>query len=88
MSTDTYPSELDYINAILELSKRYSLSWKLKKCSFFSERIAFVGHDRRADGNSPAESKVSLLCTWPDFIIVRDISSFVGFFGFYLDYIQ
>ena len=87
MFIETYMNGIGYLRAVLEISKRYSLSWKLKKCSFFPERVEFVGHDRRADGNSPAASKIPLLRTWPDFTIIRDISSFVGFSGFYSDYI-
>ena len=63
MFIQTYLDGIGYLRAILEISKRYNVSWKLKKCSFFPERVEFVGHDKRADGNSPAASKIPLLGT-------------------------
>ena len=33
--TVTHKQGLDYLRSILEESKRYNLSWKLSKCSFF-----------------------------------------------------
>ena len=51
------------------------------------KRIEFVGHDVCADGNRPAQSKHSLLQTWPKFIVSRDVSSFLGVMNFYSSYI-
>ena len=77
---------LSYLKAILEISKRYNITWKLKKCSFFPDRVEFVGHDRRPIGNSPAKSKTPLLKNWPKPTIVRDILRFIGFTLFYHKY--
>jgi hypothetical protein len=49
--------------------------------------MEFVGHDVCTDGNKPAESKHSLLKTWPKFRVARDVSSFLGFMKFYSAYI-
>ena len=50
---------------------------------FCIERMEFVGHDVCTDGNKPAQSKHSLLKTWPPFKVARDIHSFLGFLNFY-----
>ena len=39
MFIETYLNGIDYLRAVLEISKRYNLSWKLNKCSFFPERV-------------------------------------------------
>jgi len=46
-----------------------------------------AGHDVCINGNRPAQSKHSLLKTWPNFRVARDISSFLGFMNFYSSYI-
>ena len=67
------------------LSQNLSLS--LKKTLFCPERIEFVGHDVYENENRPAQSKHSLLKTWPEFKIARDVASFLGFMNFYSLYI-
>ena len=54
---------------------------------FCPEQMEFVGHDMCTDGNRPAQSKHSLLKTWPSFKVARDIHSFLGFLIFYNSYI-
>ena len=64
-----------------------NLSLSLKKCLFCPERKEFVGHDVCTNVNRPAQSKHSLLKTWPGFKVARDVSSFLGFLNFYSSYI-
>jgi hypothetical protein len=83
----SYDNGLNYLEAILTIARRHSLSWKLKKCFFFPSQVEFVGHDLTKAGNLPAESKSPLLASWSIPVIVRDISSFIGFGNFYSRYI-
>lgn len=80
---------LKYFRCILEISKRYNLSWKLEKCGFLEPRFEFVGVDIADDGNHPALSKKPLIEMWKDKLpkINRDLSSFLGFVGYYRDFI-
>ena len=75
----SYKIGIAYIRAILTISRRHSLSWKLKKCHFFPEQVEFVGHDITKQGNTPTTSKIPLLSSWPIPKTARDISSFNGF---------
>jgi hypothetical protein len=43
----------------------------------------FVGVDVCDDGNRPAQSKHSLIKTWPAPEFVRDIAKLIGFAQFY-----
>jgi hypothetical protein len=57
----SYESGLGYLKAILTVAHRHGLSWKLKKCFFFPNKVEFVGHDISQIGNFPADSKSPLL---------------------------
>ena len=78
-----------YLESILEISKRYNLSWKLEKCEFFSERFEFVGTDIASAGNCPAKSKTPLFKMWRTKrpTTTRDFASFIGLIGFYRNWI-
>ena len=49
-----------YLEAILEISKRYNLYWKLLKCEFVTPRSEFVGIDIDVNSNRPTLSKTPL----------------------------
>jgi hypothetical protein len=83
----SYENGLGYLRAILTVARRHSLSWKLKKCFFFPDKVEFVGHDITDIGNCPADSKSPLLKSWPKPKIIRDVSSYVSFTLFYSQYI-
>lgn len=52
--SNSLDSIIQYLRAILEISKRYNLSWKLEKCGFLDPRFEFVGVDVADIGNYPA----------------------------------
>ena len=84
---DTFENFLAYLRCQLEVCRSHNLSLSLKKSLFLPSAIEFVGHDVCADGNRPAQSKKSLLQSWPPFVTIRDLHSFVGFLNFYSPYI-
>jgi hypothetical protein len=84
---ETIENGLMYLEAILTVCRRYNLTRKLKKFSFFPDKVEFVGHDLTKKGNYPASSKDTLLVNWRTPTIVRDIASFIGFGNFYSKYI-
>ena len=78
-----------YLEAILEISKRYNLSWKLEKCDFFSPHIESVGTDIDVTGNRPANYKTPLMQMWKDKKpeTIRYFSYFIGLVGYYRSWI-
>jgi hypothetical protein len=79
----SYEKGLFLLDAIFTIARRHSLNcWKLKKCDFFPEIVEFVGHDLTKEGNLPADSKSTLLESWPKPSTIRDISIFLGFANF------
>ena len=46
------------------IARKYNLTWKLKKCRWFPDKVEFVGVDIAKNGNTPAESKKARLSAW------------------------
>ena len=74
----------DILHCIAKVSRKYHLTWKLKKCRWFPKEVEFVGVDLSIEGNRPAKSKTSLLQRWKYPTTARQIMSFIGFAIFYL----
>ena len=83
----TFDDFIKYLTCQLQVCLSQNLSWSLKKRLFCPERMEFVRHDVCTNGNRPAQSKHSLLKSWPVFKNSRDVSSFLGFMNFYAAYI-
>ena len=84
---ETLRQALGYIRCQLKVRQAYNLSLNLRKSSFFMKRFGFVGVDVCNDGNCPAQSKHSLLQTWPAPEFVRDVAKLIGFAQFYSQFI-
>lgn len=78
-----------YVKAILEISKRYNLSWKLEKYEFFTPRFESVGIDIDDVVNQPVLSKTLLLeiRKTKKTQTKRDFASFIVLVGFYRNWI-
>jgi hypothetical protein len=79
---------LVYMECQLIICQAYRLSLNLHKSSIFPPRFEFVGIDICNDGNRPAQSKHTLLQTWPQPELVRDVAKFIGFAQFYSRFIH
>ena len=79
---------LRYMECQLKVCQAYRLSLILRKSHIFPSRFEFVGIDVCADGNRPAQSKHTLLETWPAPETVRDVAKFIGFAQFYSRFIH
>jgi hypothetical protein len=81
---------LIYMECQLKICQAYRLSLNLRKSHIFPSHFEFVGINVCADGNCPAQSKHTLLKTWPAPETVRDVakSKFIGFAQFYSRFIH
>ena len=50
-----------YLETILEISRKYKISWKLEKCKFFVDRLEFVGTGRYFQKTAAALRNQNLL---------------------------
>jgi hypothetical protein len=74
---------LAYMECQLKVCQAYRLSLNLCKSHIFPKWFEFVGIDVCANGNHPAQSKHTLLQTWPTSKTVRNVAMFIGFVQFY-----
>ncbi len=79
---------LIYMECQLKICQAYWLSLNLCKSHIFPSHFEFVGINVCADGNRPAQSKHTLLKTWPAPETVRDVAKFIGFAQFYSRFIH
>ncbi len=79
---------LIYIECQLKICQAYQLSLNLHKSHIFPSRFEFVGIDVCPDGNHPAQSKHTLLKTWPASKTVCNVAKFIGFAQFYSRFIH
>jgi hypothetical protein len=72
----------------LKVCQAYWLSLNLRNSHIFLLHFKFLGINVCADGNRPAQSKHTLLKTWPAPKAVRDVAKFIGFAQFYSRFIH
>jgi hypothetical protein len=76
-----------YFECVCQVFQKYRVSFQLKKCEFFKDRIEYVGHDLRPKGNSPAASKFDLINDWPLPTSGQSLHSLIGLVNYYHRYI-
>jgi hypothetical protein len=79
---------LIYMECQLKICQAYRLSLNLRKSHIFPSRFKIVGINVCADSNRPAQSKHTLLKTWPAPENVCDVAKFIGFAQFYSRFIH
>jgi hypothetical protein len=79
---------LIYMKYQLKICQAYRLSLILRKSHIFPSHFEFIGINICADSNHPAQSKHTLLKTWPAPKTVCKISKFIGFAQFYSRFIH
>ena len=52
------------VRCVCHVPRKQNLTWKLKKCQWFPEKIEFAGADVSQEGNAPAASKSERLTAW------------------------
>ena len=79
---------ITYMKCQLKVCQEYWLSLNLHKSHIFLSCFKFVGIDVCTDGNHPAQSKHTLLKTWPAPKTVCHVAKFIGFAQFYSRFIH
>ena len=71
----------------LDRLRAFGLKIDPKKCKFFQKSVKHLGHIVTEDGIRPDPEKVSALTTWPVPKTLKDLKSFLGFTGYFRDYV-
>jgi hypothetical protein len=78
----------EHLKIVLEKLREKKLFAKFKKCEFWLEEVAFLGHVVSKDGLAVDPAKVQAVVEWERPTSVREIRSFLGLAGYYRRFIE
>uniref|UniRef100_A0A2N9FDG8 RNA-directed DNA polymerase n=1 Tax=Fagus sylvatica TaxID=28930 RepID=A0A2N9FDG8_FAGSY len=77
-----------HLRLVLQVLKEKKLYAKLKKCEFWLDSVAFLGHVISKDGISVNSKKVEVVVKWNRLNNVTEIRSFLGLAGYYRRFVE
>ena len=77
-----------HLRVVLQTLRDHKLYAKLKKCEFWLESVAFLGHVISKDGILVDPKKVEAIVNWERPKDVKEIRSFLGLAGYYRRFIE
>ncbi|GKV24406.1 hypothetical protein SLEP1_g34021 [Rubroshorea leprosula] len=78
----------EHLRLVLQVLREKKLYAKLKKCEFWLNSVAFLGHVVSKDGISVDPEKVKAVVEWSRPTNVTEVRSFLGLAGYYRRYVE
>ena len=79
---------LERLDAVFQKLEQAGLKLRPSKCELFWWQITYLGHIVSAQGIATDESKIEAIKKWPSPSNVTEVQSFLGFTGYYRQFIQ
>ena len=86
--SDSVEDHLGHLEDVLVKLEQAGLKLKLKKCSFFKEKVKYLGYELTSEGFKPQLEKLTAISNFPRPTSVDGIRSFLGMAGYYRIYIN
>lgn len=78
----------DQLLRVLQRLKEFGLKLSPEKCQFFRTSVKYLGHVVSASGAETDPAKIAALMTWPRPNNIKELKSFLGFAGYYRQFIK
>ncbi|KAG7593973.1 Integrase catalytic core [Arabidopsis thaliana x Arabidopsis arenosa] len=79
---------IEHLDSVLNVLRKEELYANLKKCTFCTDNLVFLGFVVSADGVKVDEEKVKAIKEWPSPKTVGEVRSFHGLAGFYMRFVK
>ena len=86
--SENVKDHVEHVRWVLERLREHSLFANLKKCSFHTDEVKFLGYLVSSKGVQIEKSRVESIKNWPEPTSVREIQVFIGFANFYRRFIR
>ncbi|KAL5554378.1 hypothetical protein UlMin_041779 [Ulmus minor] len=78
----------EHLRLILQTLRDHQLFAKFKKCEFWLNQVAFLGHVISKDGVAVDPSKVEAVENWKPSSNASEVHSFLGLAGYYRRFVE
>ena len=84
----TVEDHFEHLKSVLDLHVQYGLKLNLKKCNLFQTKVVYLGHQVSQHGIEMVPEYVQKIQDWPLPKTGAELRTFLGFLGYYRDFIK